>query len=80
MAAPRERASAAPTPASAVLPRRERDALTLAAHGLSPQGIALVLRLPVKIVEELLRRCQWRLGASDVVAAVLLARRSKLIE
>ena len=80
MDAPRQRSPAAPTRASARLLRRERDVLKLAAHGLSPRGIALVLRLPVKIVEELLRRCQWRLGASDVVAAVLLARRSKLIE
>jgi DNA-binding NarL/FixJ family response regulator len=77
---PHQGAAAAPTPAPARLLRRERDALKLASHGLSPQGIALVLRFPVKIVEEQLRRSQWRLGTSDVVAAVLLTRRCRLIE
>ena len=68
-----------PAPASAALLRRERDVLGLAAHGLSPHGIALVLRLPLFAVQELLRRCLWRLGATDVRAAVLIARRRKLI-
>jgi DNA-binding NarL/FixJ family response regulator len=77
--APRERGAAPPTPASGALLRRERDALALAAHGLSPKGIALVLLLPARIVEELLRRCCWRLGAADVAAAVRLARRRRLI-
>jgi DNA-binding NarL/FixJ family response regulator len=59
---------------------RECAVLELAAQGLSPYGIALMLRIPHGAVEELLRRCLWRLGAADLRAAIGLARRRRLIE
>ncbi len=69
-----------PTPASAELLPREVAVLQLAAQGLAPHTIAVMLHLPRHAVEELLRRCAWRLEAADLKAAIGLARRRKLIE
>jgi DNA-binding NarL/FixJ family response regulator len=54
--------------------------LKLAAIGYSRYGIASLLNLPPEAVQELLRRCMWRLGAADVRAAIGVARRRSLIE
>lgn len=69
-----------PAPASEELLPRELAVLQMAAQGRSAHEVAVTLRLPRRAVEELLRRCAWRLGAADLRAAVLLARRRKLIE
>jgi hypothetical protein len=54
--------------------------LQLAAQGLSAYAITVLLKLPRAVVDELLHRCLWRLGAADLKAAIGIARRRKLIE
>ena len=69
-----------PAAASEELLPRELAVLQLAAQGLTAEAVAERLRLSRRVVEELLRRCAWRLGAADLQAAILLARHAKLIE
>ena len=75
-----QRAGGLPAAASTELLPRELAVLQLAAQGVTADDVATRLRLSPRAVEELLRRCAWRLGAADLQAAISLARRARLIE
>ena len=65
--------------ASVPLLPREREVLQLAAGGFPAPAIAFVLGIPRGAVEELLRRCAWRLGAADLAGAIAEARWRQLL-
>ena len=59
-----------------VLSRVERDILVRCAEGWTLQRVAAEQHMSVRMVKYTLRRVKWRLGASNITAAVAVAIRS----